>query len=230
MTGKELIAKAQYITDRCKTVYMWGTFGAPLSQDLIVQKAKQYPSRYPAATQNALKTLLGKGCYAFDCVGLIKGILWGWDDSKAKVYGGAVYASGGVPDTGANGFISLCREVSTDFSRIVPGEAVWMDGHIGIYIGGGKVIEASPAWANGVQITACLNTGAVSGLNGRRWTKHGRIPYVNYEEEKPVRYALEIPAQTCYFNSGQEARAAAAVIAGIRDRSGSALKAVAETK
>lgn len=77
--------------------------------------------------------------------------------------------------------ITKCSGVSTNFSKIVPGEAVWMKGHIGVYIGGGKVIECSPAFKNCVQVTACLNIGAISGMNGRRWTKHGKLPYITYD-------------------------------------------------
>ena len=119
--------------------------------------------------------------YGFDCVCLIKGVLWGWCGDASKTYGGASYASGGVPDIGADTMITKCSGLSTDFSRIVPGEAVWLKGHIGVYIGGGKVIECSPAFKNCVQVTACLNIGAISGLNGRRWTKHGKLPYITYD-------------------------------------------------
>lgn len=52
---------------------------------------------------------------------------------------------------------------------------------IGVYIGGGKVIECSPAFKNCVQVTACLNIGAISGMNGRKWTKHGKLPYITYD-------------------------------------------------
>lgn len=77
--------------------------------------------------------------------------------------------------------ITKCSGVSTNFSKIVPGEAVWMKGHIGVYIGGGKVIECSSAFKNCVQVTACLNIGAISGMNGRRWVKHGKLPYITYD-------------------------------------------------
>lgn len=77
--------------------------------------------------------------------------------------------------------ITKCSGVSADFSGIVPGEAVWLPGHIGVYIGGGKVIECSPAFKNCVQVTACLNIGAISGMNGRKWTKHGKLPYITYD-------------------------------------------------
>ena len=91
------------------------------------------------------------------------------------------YASNGVPDLGADTMITKCSGVSADFGGIVPGEAVWLPGHIGVYIGGGKVIECSPAFKNCVQVTACLNIGAISGMNGRKWTKHGKLPYITYD-------------------------------------------------
>lgn len=39
--------------------------------------------------------------FGFDCVCLIKGVLWGWHGDKNAVYGGATYTSNGVPDIGA---------------------------------------------------------------------------------------------------------------------------------
>ena len=71
-------------------------------------------------------------------------------------------------------------ERSTDFSKIELGHYVWMTGHIGFYIGNGLVIEASPKWKNGVQKTAVLNIGKKSGYNGRKWTTHGKLPWLDY--------------------------------------------------
>lgn len=102
-----------------------------------------------------------------DCSGLIKGVLWGYPDNGK-------YASNGVPDINANTIISKCKDVSTDFSIISKGEFVWMSGHCGIYIGNGQVIESSPAWENGVQITK---------LSQRKWKKHGKLPWIDYNED-----------------------------------------------
>ena len=83
-----------------------------------------------------------------------------------------------MPDIGADSMIGVCKDVSTDFSKIEVGEAVWCKGHIGIYIGGGLAVECTPAWKNCVQITACNCTK--SGYSRRNWTKHGKLPYVSY--------------------------------------------------
>ena len=59
-----------------------------------------------------------------------------------------------------------------------------MKGHVGIYIGDGLCVECTPSWENKVQITACNRS--VKGYKRRNWTKHGKLPYIDYvKEEKP---------------------------------------------
>jgi hypothetical protein len=180
MKSTEFIAKLRDIA-AIRTTYMWGMFGGPVTEARITEKVKQYPKNYSAAKQARLRGMIGKNVYAFDCIGLIKGVLWGWNaDPNPLGHGGAKYASNGVPDIDANVAINRCKDVSADFSKIVPGSAVWLPGHIGVYIGDGKVIEATPSWQDGVQITACLNIAPIAGLNGRKWVKHGKLPWIDY--------------------------------------------------
>lgn len=162
MNNKEFIQKLKEIVNM-NTIYMWGCFGQKVTESIIVSKTKQYPSWYNENRQKKFRNLIGKNYYGFDCVCLIKGILWGFPNTK--------YASNGVPDVNADGMIEKCNNISTDFNNIEPGEAVWLKGHIGVYIGDGQVIECTPAWKDGVQIT---------NLNQRKWIKHGRIPYIEY--------------------------------------------------
>lgn len=68
--------------------------------------------------------------------------------------------------------ITVCKNVSTDFSRIEVGEAVWMEGHIGVYIGDGLAVECTPCWDNKVQITACTAAfPATTAATGRNTAK-----------------------------------------------------------
>ena len=182
MTARELVEKASDIAKNRNTVYMWGVFGAPVTESVIAGKAKQYPSWYSAAKQADFRKLIGKGYFGFDCVCLIKAILWGWNGDSSKSYGGAVYASNGVPDIGADTMIAKCSGASaTGWDSVEVGEVLWCPGHIGIYIGGGLAVECTPAWENKVQITAVKNIGSKAGYNARRWTKHGKLPYVTYD-------------------------------------------------
>ena len=180
MTNKELAAKLIDIAKNYKTLYIMGCFGAPMT----AANKKRYSTNYDynkQASRTAMINAATADTFGFDCVCRIKGVLWGWNGDKSKTYGGAKYASNGVPDIGADSMIKVCKNISTDFSKIEIGEAVWMEGHIGVYVGDGLAVECTPKWENKVQITACNR--AVSGYNRRNWTKHGKLPYVTYVAE-----------------------------------------------
>lgn len=202
--------------------YMLGPWGWTCTDAMIDRATTQGPN---AVTNQkwrpeAIKCR-DKGGYIWDCVGLIKGILWGWSADRSKKYGGAGYACNGVPDYGADQMIRTCHGGgSADWSRIDPGEVVWMTGHIGIYAGGGKVIEATPKWSNGVQVSALLNTaeGKSLGLSkGRTWTKHGKLPYVDYTPE-PASTPVPDQIPSDWAREAWEAAIAAGVTDGTNPR------------
>ena len=179
-TAIELAKRCEEVAKKYKTLYVLGCIGAPMNA-----KNKDRYSSNLSYNRNAARTAKIKGAsadtFGFDCVCLIKALLWGWDGNTSATYGGATYTSNNVPDIGADQMIKVCKDVSTDFSNIQIGEAVWLEGHIGVYIGGGLAVECTPIWKDGVQITAVHNIGTKSGYNGRKWTKHGKLPYVTYE-------------------------------------------------
>lgn len=181
-TNKELVAACVDVAKNYKTLYVLGCFGAPMTQS-----NKDRYSRNLSYNRQTTRTVKIKSAsadtFGFDCVCLIKGILWGWNGDVNAKYGGSKYQSNGVPDIDDSQMIKACTDVSTDFSNIQVGEAVWMQGHIGVYIGNGLAVECTPKWKDGVQITAVHNIGKKSGYNGRTWTKHGKLPYVTYEAE-----------------------------------------------
>lgn len=191
MKSTDFCDQALNIAESYNSVYMWGSFGQPVTREFIQAKAAQYPTWYTKKRVSKLLSVSDCGFWAFDCVGLIKAILWGWCGDTHKSRGGAIYPTsqavkaGACPDTSADGMIKLCRDVSTKFDHIQPGEAVWMKGHIGIYVGGGKVVEATSKWKGKVLVSHLTNIGA-AGTYNRRWTKHGKLPWVSYEVEKPV--------------------------------------------
>lgn len=197
MTGRSLAAKCVDIAQRFKTIYMYACYGFQVTDKTITGKSQQNLNGwYTTSNIKKLRAVANENppTWGFDCVNLIKGILWGWTGDETKEKGGAVYGANGVPDTNADGMIARCRNVTDDFSSIAIGEAVWMSGHIGVYIGDGMAVECTPRWADGVQITAVLNIGKISGMNGRRWTKHGKFPWVDYDDvtetEDTPEYAL----------------------------------------
>lgn len=65
------------------------------------------------------------------------------------------------------------------------GQAVWKDGHIGIYLGNGKVCE-SRGVAYGV---------VISNLNTQKWTHYGKLKGVEYDDAYVV-FSKETPSVT----------------------------------
>ena len=181
MTAAELVAKAKDIALNRPSLYVMGAFGAPASDRSRARYTASNAHEYNRRPANKAKILAAAdGTWFFDCVGLVKGLLWGWNGDTGAVYGGATYQANGVEDLSADGMIARCSGVSKNFAGILPGEALWKSGHIGVYIGDGLAVECTPAWYNKVQITAVGNLGRVAGYNVRTWTKHGRLPWIDY--------------------------------------------------
>ena len=191
MTNKEFVNKLLDIRKNYKTAYAKGTFGQKATDGFIEQKKLQYPSWYTKARASYLKSL-SDDTRLFDCCGLIKGVLWGFPN--------LVYTSNGVPEMDDSGVWKACVQ-SKDFKNIQEGEILWIKGHVGIYIGNGKAIECTNQWSGNVQITAVTNIGKISGLNQRKWTGHGKLKYISYEEAAPKvpETQTETPKTSIYY-------------------------------
>jgi len=144
--------------------YVWGTYGNVLTEDLLTYKLQQYPEG--VGNHETFIRANWLGGRTADCVGLIKG--YGWLDPETLTIG---YGTNGMPDIGANQMYHSASVSGTiDTMPDTPGLAVWFDGHIGVYIGNGEVIEASGT-RKGVVKTE---------LDGRGWTHWLEIEYINY--------------------------------------------------
>lgn len=180
MNASEFVKKLIDVANNHKTLYVMGAYGGPLTSSNKTRYIKHHEYNSTSSRTNLIKKA-STDTFGFDCVNLIKGILWGWTGDVNDKNGGAKYKSNGVVDTNADGMIKLCVNVSTDFTNMKVGEALWCKGHIGVYIGDGLAVESSPAWKNKVQITAVRNIGLKDGYNARTWTKHGELPYIEYD-------------------------------------------------
>ena len=182
-TAAQLAERCLDVAQNYKTLYVMGCFGAPMT----AANKKRYTQNHSYNKQTARSKMINTASadtFGFDCVNLIKGLLWNWCGDKAKTYGGASHAVNGVPDIGADTMITKCKNVSTTgWANMEVGEALWVKGHIGVYIGNGLAVECTPAWKNRVQVTAVGNIGAKAGYNTRTWSKHGKLPYVTYTGE-----------------------------------------------
>lgn len=147
--------------------YVYGTYGSVLDETLLTSKIAQYPDEVGGYEDFIRQNWLG-GRTA-DCVGLIKGYGW-YNTETAQIEIGA----NGMPDIGADTMYKNAAEKGTiDTIPEIPGLAVWHEGHIGIYIGNGEVIQA-----------ANTNAGVIRTPIGQSgWTHWLKVPYIKYIEE-----------------------------------------------
>ncbi|MBM6828561.1 hypothetical protein H9X85_02800 [Anaerotignum lactatifermentans] len=113
MTGKEL---ARFAVSKLGVPYVYGMKGAVMTPEKFLQLKKLYG----ALVWDSDKSKIGKVCC--DCSGLIS-----WAT-------GIIRSSQGYHDTAVE--IHPISEIS----KAPIGAAVWKQGHIGIYIGGGEYI------------------------------------------------------------------------------------------
>ncbi len=143
--------------------YWYGTYGQISTKALYRTKKKQYPLQYqwpcPASQLNTR---------VFDCVGLIKGYLWSKNINSGPKYNPA-------QDVSANGMYAVCKKKGRiNTLPEVPGVLVFRTGHVAVYIGKGKVIEAKGHKWGVVE----------SKLKDRGFTHWGYCPWIVYEEEE----------------------------------------------
>lgn len=111
--------------------YWYGTYGQIGTEELYEAKKKQYPNYYKATD---FSQQFGQRVH--DCSGLIDGYLMSDTPVSIPVYKKEY-------DYSANGLQKACIEKG-DISTIPddPGVCVFYNGHVGVYIGDGFVIEA----------------------------------------------------------------------------------------
>ncbi|MCL2106675.1 MAG: C40 family peptidase, partial [Oscillospiraceae bacterium] len=151
--------------------YMWGTFGQRITDSLIDQKVKQYPTRYtPAYIEKLRVHARGGQKRAVDCVGLIKAYLYMETPQSEPVYR-AEY------DKNVSGMLAACQKAE-DIKTLPeqPGVLLFQgSAHAGIYLGGGKVVEARGS----AEVL-------VSELKSRSWDKWGRLKWISYDKAPPA--------------------------------------------
>lgn len=168
MANKTAAGLVAYAKKQLGKPYWYGTYGNKPTEDLLNRKAKQYPYpkyfSYRPDRMPMFRAQIGKFDRVHDCVGLIKGYLWSDTPTSAPKYNAA-------QDKSANGMRAVSN-ASKNMSSMpdTPGLLVFSEGHVGVYIGGGQVIEARGSDSGVVQTV----------LKSRGWTHWGRCPWIQY--------------------------------------------------
>lgn len=117
----------------------------------------------------------------FDCVGLIKCFLWhDYGPGNTGYYGKT------APDINADQMYSKATvKGPVDTIPEIPGLLVWQQGHIGIYIGGGQVIEATAKrWGSvGGCVVKSQFINKSAAMYRETWTHWLKCPFLMYEED-----------------------------------------------
>lgn len=168
---------------RLKRPYWYGTCFQPCTEVLLKRKTEQYPAHYTSGRMSRYRADIAANQICADCVGgAIKGAAWTLL-STAKW----TYASHGVLDKSADGMFDWCKSLGAEHGTIDtipdrPGVAVRMKGHVGVYVGGGEVVEWR-GFAYGCVVTQ---------LAARPWTDWYALPWVKYSvaEITPIHRTL----------------------------------------
>lgn len=183
--------------------YWYGTCIYKCSNSLLSRKAKQYPSHYGDSRTATYKKHIAAKEVCADCIGAAKGYAWtnggegvveaiGNDNNITSKYG-----SNKCPDKGANSMFAYAKDKGMPWGTIstipeIVGLAVTFSGHVGYYVGNGKVIEFK-GFSYG-----CKETVLSSG----KWTHWYMLPFIDYGTEadtntpaqggtaEPVKYTL----------------------------------------
>lgn len=163
--------------------YWYGTCLYRCVESLRKSKANQYPSHYTASRTAQYTEDIKAKKVAADCIGGAKGYAWtgGGIGVLESIGTGSAYSSrygsNGCPDHGANGMFTYAKGKGADWGTIdtlpeLPGIALWKDGHVGYYAGGGNLIE----WKG-------FSSGCVrSRLADRPFTHWYKLPFIQYGE------------------------------------------------
>jgi hypothetical protein len=124
-------------------------------------------------------------------VGLIKGYLWAQPDGKMK------YSA--KQDKTADGMRAVSDPQPIATLPEIPGVLVFMPGHVGVYIGGRRVIEAYG-----------FKRVEERPISAQRWTSWGRCPYIEYPDTIPAEDAdglkigdhVRVKADAAYYYPG----------------------------
>jgi len=163
---------------RLKRPYWYGVCHQACTAALLKRKTAQYPAHYAESRMDQYRADIAAGQIAGDCVGAaIKGAAWtllGTEPWK--------YQAHGVPDRSADGMYAWCVALGAAHGPMAtmpdrPGLAVRMKQHVGVYVGGGEVVEWR-GFAYGCVVTK---------LNARPWLEWYELPWVEYaaQDEQP---------------------------------------------
>lgn len=169
MTGNDFATACEA---QAGSAYIWGGLGYTLTEGRITQLKGIYPKVFTDSYVAKCRANIGRK--AFDCVGLVKHFLWGNSgDGVLRHYNAAT-------DYDANTMLKKCTETGK-MNKLpeLPGLLLHRSGHVGVYLGGGRIVEARGI-DYGVVITRVAD---------RDFASWGKLPGIDYPAGRVVTLA-----------------------------------------
>lgn len=173
ITNKQLVV---YSKGQIGRPYWFGCFGQKATSSLLTAKRKQYPSYY---TADDFKNQYGQKVH--DCGGLIKGAIFCDGEIDAVSKYNKNY------DVDSDTMLKQCSE-SGSIGSIpeIEGVLVFKKGHVGIYIGDDKVVEARGHSYGVIESN-------IKDMPWTNWGKHKDIEYI--VENKAETVVPDVPTE-----------------------------------
>lgn len=181
MTGAHFAAFCRQMVGQ---PYWYGGTLNRCTTELLRRKEKQYPSHYGAERRKRYEQDIAQKKVCADCIGAAKGYAWtngGQGVTEAIGTGSAFsvrYGGNDCPDKGADGMFEYAKargmpNGTLDTLPETPGLAVRKPGHVGYYVGGGRVVE----WRG--FSTGCVETE----ISARDFTHWYQLPFLRYTSD-----------------------------------------------
>ena len=144
---------------------------------------------------------------SWDCWNLGKTIIWSHGEIVKNYTKGKYQTVNKDTNLGDWDGYAICiqGDYSYDFSEIAVGEWLYCEGHVGYYIGNGKVIEDTIAWNSNKIVISEVDKNGRRTLNGipaqtSKWILHSKIPWIDYSNGTEMtitqRYILDAVEET----------------------------------
>jgi hypothetical protein len=144
--------------------YVYGTYGLVLTLERLESKLAQYPEQIGKYLDFIKQNSINKP--TVDCIGVFKSYLWEKED-------GTIVRDKDTDKSADDTFNLAPKKGSLNTMPEIPGLGVHKPGHVGVYVGGNKVIEARGT-KDGVVMSL------LRGYGQNSWQSWFQYPYITY--------------------------------------------------
>ena len=157
-------------------IYLWGAMGQFLTSGQLDRRSARSEYWYTEEKLSVRRALQDRGIRGYDCIGLVKCYVF----HDFNQYNTQYYDSSLDMTTKVLVGREDAKKGPIDTLPEKPGLILWKEGHVGVYIGSGKVIECTIQAPN--QPNTLIGGIYETKLEERAWEKWIEYPGISYNE------------------------------------------------